>query len=313
MNKNAFMSKITRSYNKTMFQLKKHSPEILIVAGVAGTVVSAVMACKATTKIGEILDESKETIDTIHEAQKNEALSEKYPENVAQRDLAIIYIQTGVKLAKLYAPSVILGTLSITSILASNNILRKRNVALAAAYATVDKGFKEYRSRVVEKFGEEVDQQLRYGTVAEKIEETVTDEDGKTKKVKKTVGVSEISDYGDYAVYFDKSSPYFEGNDDYDMMFLRAQQNYANDLLRARGYLTLNEVLDGLGIQGTQMLRKAGMVVGWYYDKKNPDSDDQIDLRIQEIYLDNHDGTYEKTIVIDPNVQGSIYELMEDK
>ena len=160
MNKNAFMSKITHSYNKAIFQLKKHSPEILILAGVAGTVVSAVMACKATTKIGEILDESKETIDAIHEAQKNEALSEKYPENVAQRDLAIVYIQTGVKLAKLYAPSVILGTLSITSILASNNILRKRNVALAAAYATVDKGFKEYRSRVVENFGEEVDQQL---------------------------------------------------------------------------------------------------------------------------------------------------------
>lgn len=310
MNKNAFMSKITRGYNKTMFQLKKHSPEILIVAGVAGTVVSAVMACKATTKIGEILEESKETIDTIHDAQKNEALAEKYPENVAQRDLAIIYIQTGVKLAKLYAPSVILGTLSITSILASNNILRKRNVALAAAYATVDKGFKEYRSRVIEKFGEEVDQQLRFGTVAEKIEETVTDEDGKTKKVKKTVGVSEISDYGDYAVYFDKSSPYFEGNDDYDMMFLRAQQNYANDLLRARGYLTLNEVLDGLGIQGTKMLRKAGMVVGWKYEKDNQYGDNDVCFDIYSTYRKREDGNVEPCIILDFNVEGSIYDRM---
>lgn len=310
MNKNAIMSKITRGYNKTMFQLKKHSPEILIVAGVAGTVVSAVMACKATTKIGEILEESKETLDTIHEAQKNEALAEKYPENVAQRDLAIIYIQTGVKLAKLYAPSVILGTLSITSILASNNILRKRNVALAAAYATVDKGFKEYRSRVVEKFGEEVDQQLRFGTVVEKIEETVTDEDGKTKKVKKTVGVSEISDYGDYAVYFDKSSPYFEGNDDYDMMFLRAQQNYANDLLRARGYLTLNEVLDSLGIQGTNMLRKAGMVVGWKYEKDNQHGDNDVCFYIYNTYRRREDGNVEPCIILDFNAEGSIYDRM---
>lgn len=310
MNKNAIMSKITRGYNKTMFQLKKHSPEILIVAGVAGTVVSAVMACKATTKIGEILEESKETLDTIHEAQKNEALAEKYPENVAQRDLAIIYIQTGVKLAKLYTPSVILGTLSITSILASNNILRKRNVALAAAYATVDKGFKEYRSRVVEKFGEEVDQQLRFGTVVEKIEETVTDENGKTKKVKKTVGVSEISDYGDYAVYFDKSSPYFEGNDDYDMMFLRAQQNYANDLLRAREYLTLNEVLDGLGIQGTNMLRKAGMVVGWKYEKDNQHGDNDVCFDTHRTYRRREDGTVEPCIILDFNVEGSIYDRM---
>lgn len=310
MNKNAIMSKITRGYNKTMFQLKKHSPEILIVAGVAGTVVSAVMACRATTKIGEILEDSKETLDTIHEAQKNEALAEKYPENVAQRDLAIIYIQTGVKLAKLYAPSVILGTLSITSILASNNILRKRNVALAAAYATVDKGFKEYRSRVVEKFGEEVDQQLRFGTVVEKIEETVTDENGKTKKVKKTVGVSEISDYGDYAVYFDKSSPYFEGNDDYDMMFLRAQQNYANDLLRAREYLTLNEVLDGLGIQGTNMLRKAGMVVGWKYEKDNQHGDNDVCFDTHRTYRRREDGTVEPCIILDFNAEGSIYDRM---
>lgn len=310
MNKNTFMNKIISSYNKTIFQLKKHSPEILIVTGVTGTVVSAVMACKATTKIGEILDESKETIDTIHEAQKNEALSEKYPENVAQRDLAIVYTQTGVKLAKLYGPSLILGTLSITSILASNNILRKRNVALAVAYATVDKGFKEYRSRVVEKFGEEVDHQLRYGTVAEKIEETVTDENGKTKTVKKTVGVSEISDYGDYAVYFDKSSPYFEGNDDYDMMFLRAQQNYANDLLRAREYLTLNDVLDGLGIQGTPRLRKAGMVVGWKYEKDNQRGDNYVCYDIYRTYRKREDGSVEPCIILDFNVEGSIYDRM---
>lgn len=310
MGKNTIMNKIASSCNKTFFQLKKHSPEILVVAGVAGTVVSAVMACKATTKISDILNESKETIETIHEAQNNEALAEKYPENMARRDLAIVYIQTGAKLGKLYAPSVILGTLSITSILASNNILRKRNVALAAAYATVDKGFKEYRNRVIEKFGEEVDQQLKHGVVAEKIEETITDEEGKKKKVKKTIGVSGISDYGEYAVYFDKSSPYFEGNDDYDMMFLRAQQNYANDLLRARGYLTLNEVLDGLGIPGTQMLRKAGMVVGWKYEKDNQFGDNDVCFDIYSTYRRREDGNVEPCIILDFNVEGSIYDRM---
>lgn len=308
--KNEIMNKLTRSCSGMIFQIKKHSPEILVVAGVAGTVVSAVMACKATTKIGEILEESKESINTIHEAVKTEELADRYSVEDSKKDLAIVYIQTGVKLAKLYAPSVILGTLSITSILASNNLLRKRNVALAAAYATVDKGFKEYRSRVIEKFGEEVDQQLKYGVTAEKIEETVTDEDGKVKKVKKTVGVSDISEYGDYAVYFDKSSPYFEGNDDYDMMFLRAQQNYANDLLRAKGYLTLNEVLDGLGIQGSQMLRKAGMVVGWKYEKDNQFGDNDVCFDIYSTYRKREDGNVEPCIILDFNVEGSIYDRM---
>lgn len=310
MKKNVIMNKITRSYNKTMFQLKKHSPEILVVAGVIGTVTSAVMACKATTKIEEILKESKDTIDTIHKVSNDGSLAEKYSEEEAKKDLAIVYVQTGVKLTKLYAPSVILGAFSITSILASNNILRKRNVALAAAYATVDKGFKEYRSRVVEKFGEEVDHQLKYGVTAEKIEESITDENGKTKKVKKTVGVSDISDYGDYAVYFDKSSPYFEGNDDYDMLFLRAQQNYANDLLRAKGYLTLNEVLDGLGIQGTEMLRKAGLVVGWKYEKDNPVGDNDVCFDIYSTYRKREDGNVEPCIILDFNVEGSIYDRM---
>lgn len=121
------------------------------MAGVIGVVTSAVMACKATTKVGEILDKTKEDVETIHKCEADESVKERYSSEDAQKDLAIVYVQTGMKFAKLYGPSVILGALSITSILASNNILRKRNVALSAAYAAIDKGFKEYRSRVIER------------------------------------------------------------------------------------------------------------------------------------------------------------------
>ena len=134
MKNNEIISKMSRTVSKIGFQLKKHSPEILVVAGVAGTVVSAVMACKATTKISEILDESKDTIDSIHAVSENEEMAERYSEEDGKKDLMIVYAQTGLKLAKLYAPAVILGGLSIASILASNNILRKRNIAIAAAY-----------------------------------------------------------------------------------------------------------------------------------------------------------------------------------
>ena len=140
MKLNNIANNMTRSFNKLGIKFKKHSPEILVVAGIVGTVTSAVMACKATTKLDDILSESKENIDTIHYAMENsEELPAEYTIDDGKKDLAIVYTQSALKVAKLYAPSVILGTLSITAILTSNNILRKRNIALAAAYTAVDK------------------------------------------------------------------------------------------------------------------------------------------------------------------------------
>ena len=140
MKTNEIMNTLGLKANKISFAMKKHSPEILVVAGVIGAVSSAVLACRATTKISEILNDTKETVDAIHEAidAKNAGEDIEYTEEDKKKDLMITYVHTGVSLAKLYAPAVILGTLSITSILASNNITRKRNVALAAAYATID-------------------------------------------------------------------------------------------------------------------------------------------------------------------------------
>ena len=290
---------------KVVAKGKKHSPEILIVAGIAGTVVSAVLACKATLKVGEIGQKAKDDVDRIHEAAENGVTEagEVYTAEDQKKDLTIAYVQTGLQYVKLYAPAVILGGLSITSILASNNILRKRNVALAAAYTAVDKSFKEYRGRVVERFGDKVDQELRYGIKAKKIEETEVDpETGKEKKVKKTVEVADPNLKSDFACYFDKTSRNYETNRDFNMMFLRAQQNYANDVLRARGHLFLNEVYDMLDLPRTT----AGQIVGWTYDPEAPESDGYVDFRILEIVKENEDGTYEPAIIIDPNVDGDI-------
>ena len=168
MKKAEIVKSVNGLFSKTSFQLKKHSPEILVVAGVIGVVTSAVMACKATTKVNEILDKTKEDVEAIHKCEEDESMKEQYSSEDAKKDLTIVYAQTGVKFAKLYGPSVVLGALSITSILASNNILRKRNVALGAAYAAIDKGFKEYRNRVIERFGEEVDRELKYNLKAKK-------------------------------------------------------------------------------------------------------------------------------------------------
>lgn len=303
-NKTEIMKSVNGVTSKAVMKLKKHSPEILVVAGIAGTVVSAVLACKATTKVTEILDETKGTLDTIHEGMETGAINgQEYTNEDGKKDTVVVYAQTGMKLAKLYGPAIILGTLSITSILASNNILRKRNVALGAAYAAIDKSFKEYRGRVIERFGEQVDTELKYGIKAKKFEEIEVDpETGKEKKVKKTVMVADPNLQSDYAVYFDSKSRNYETNPDYNRMFLKAQQAFANDKLQTRGHLFLNEVLDDLDLPRTP----AGQIVGW--TKDGPDG--YVNFRIVEVERETEDGRHEPALLLDFNVEGNIWEKM---
>ena len=303
-NRTEILKSVNGVTSKAVMKLKKHSPEILVVAGIAGTVVSAVLACKATTKVAEILDETKGTLDTIHEGMETGAINgQEYTNEDGKKDTVVVYAQTGMKLAKLYGPAIILGTLSVTSILASNNILRKRNVALGAAYAAIDKSFKEYRGRVIERFGEQVDTELKYGIKAKKFEEIEVDpETGKEKKVKKTVMVADPNLQSDYAVYFDSKSRNYETNPDYNRMFLKAQQAFANDKLQTRGHLFLNEVLDDLDLPRTP----AGQIVGW--TKDGPDG--YVNFRIVEVERETEDGRHEPALLLDFNVEGNIWEKM---
>lgn len=316
------VTKITGAANKVGFKFQKYSPEILVVTGIVGVVASAVMACKATTKASDILKDTQERIDIIHEVEEkaaNNELENSYTEDDKKKDLALVYVKTGIEFAKLYAPAVVLGTLSIVSILASNNILRKRNVALAAAYATVDKGFKEYRSRVVERFGESVDKELKYNLKAKKVTETVTNEEtGEQKKVKKEVYVVNPSDISEYARFFEKytvdekgntiPNPNWENNNEYNLMFIKAQERYANDLLRSRGRLFLNDVYKMLGLPET----KAGQIVGWVYDPENEKGDNFVDFGLYTDNLSYSDfvNGFDPAILLDFNVDGNIWELM---
>ena len=142
MNKTA----IIKTLNKTALKLKKHAPTILVGVGVVGTVASTVLACRATTKLESVLEQTKGDVDIIHTAVEDETLEGKYSEEDSKKDLAITYAKAGVQIAKLYAPAVILGVASIGCILTSHNILNKRNAALASAYIGIDKAFKELKA-----------------------------------------------------------------------------------------------------------------------------------------------------------------------
>ena len=301
--------KMMNIFNNSRNMVQKHSPEILAGVGVVGVVASGVMACKATLKLNDILDECKETRDKIKEVEENPEFEDRYSPEDAKKDLTVNYMQTSMKIAKLYAPAVLLGSASLGCLLASNDILRKRNAALSAAYMTVDKGFKEYRQRVAERFGEEVEKEIRYNIKAQEIETTVVNEDGSEAVVKETVNVMDPNLYSDYARFFDEASPYWQNDPEYNLMFLKAQQQYANDLLKSRGRLFLNEVYEMLGIDKT----KAGQIVGWVYNKENPSGDNFVDFGIYDMSKERvraFVNGYETNILLDFNVDGNIWDLM---
>lgn len=305
----AIVNKLTRTANRAGLTLKKYSPEILMVAGIAGTVVSAVMACKATTKLSEVLEESKEDLDTIHGYIEEKGYSEVYTEADGKKDLASVYVHSGLKVAKLYAPAVMTGVVSISAILASNNILRKRNVALAAAYTAIDSSFKEYRGRVIDRFGKEVDRELKYNIKAKEFEETVVDEKGEEKTVTKKVAVADPNTYSDYAKFFDEGCKGWCKDPELNLMFLRRMQEQANRELKRRGHLFLNEVYDMLGIQRTTL----GQVAGWIYDEKNPIGDNFVDFGIYDMNREkcrDFVNGYERVILLDFNCDGNIMKYI---
>lgn len=311
MTKTELFNGVSRTLHRASFKLKKHSPEIMLVAGIGGVVVSAVMACKATLKVKAIVDESKDNVEVARQAIKEGHTQDGQPYDIKdyRKDLAIHYTNAGVKLAKLYGPSVVVGALSLTGIVKSHDILRKRNIAIAAAYATVDTSFKEYRGRVVERFGKELDQELRHNIKAKEIEEVITDENGEEKVVKKTVKVADPNVESDYARFFDDGCAGWEKDAEHNLYFLKCQQAHANDLLKEKGHLYLNEVYDMLGIPRS----KAGQIVGWIYDKEHPNGDNYIDFGIYDLYNEQKRDFVngrERTILLDFNVDGNILDLM---
>ena len=307
MKKTELMAGMARKMHKLGFKVKQRSPEILVIGGAIGVVASAVMACKATLKVNEVLDEAKTQIDTVHEVANDPNMSEKYTEEDKKKDLSIVYVQTGVKLVKLYGPSVVLGVASLACILTSHKILRKRNVALAAAYATVDRSFKEYRGRVVERFGEELDRELKYNIKAKQVEETVVNADGTETVVTKTVNAVDPTQYSEYARFFDDGCIGWEKNPEYNLMFVRQVQNWANERLKSRGYLFLNEVYEMFGFPMTE----AGQVVGWVYDKEIGDG--FVDFGVYDLYNEkarDFVNGRERVILLDFNVDGNVAKLL---
>lgn len=291
--------------NKAAFYMKQHGPEIMVFCGAAGAVTAGVMACCETTHLPDVKQNTRKRLENVR------SMDETDP--ARGRMMAKAYIENGLEYAKLYAPSCIVGTLSITSILVGNHILKQRNIALAAAYATIDTSYKQYRHRVSERYGEEAEREIRNGVTVKTVKETVTDEDGKTHEEERTVVVSQGT--GDFARYFEQGrSKAWEPNHEYNLFFLKLQQRIANDMLRASVFVSLNDVYEMLGFEKTV----EGQTVGWVYDPENADryvNDNYIDFRIQEVTRPGEEGEdmVVETILLDFNVDGTILNHASEK
>lgn len=287
---------ITRNINRKILVVKKQSPHIFFVGGVIGTVASTVLACRATLKLSEKLDHIQKEIIGIKE--NNPELSNEtaevvwdYPLNQYQKDLYYIYAKGSLDIVKLYAPAVVVGVVSIGALTGSHVQLSRRNAALMAAYSVVQNAYEEYRNRVRDQLGEEKELALYHGEVAEK------EEKGKKRK---SIDPNKMSPY---ARFFDEYSPRWEKDPELNRLYVQCQQNYANNLLQARGHLFLNEVYDMLEIERS----KAGAVVGWVI-RKDGEGDNYVDFGIFEAFNSTFVNGSERSILLDFNVDGVIYD-----
>ena len=303
------LSKVT---GRTGLALKKHSPEILLVVGITGTVASAVLACKATLKVEKIIRNHKSKVESINNVwesiQAGDISTSEYSEQDRKKDLTIAYVQTAVGFVKLYGPAVTLGAASIACLLGGHRIMKKRNVALVAAYKAVEESFNAYRQRVKDDFGEEKDYIYKNGLKSETVTEIDVGEDGKPIKVKKTKLNADDATPSMYARFFDETSTEWSKTPEYNLLKLRAEQNYMNDLLKTRGHVFLNEVYDTLGLERSQ----AGAAVGWVFDK-DKGGDNFIDFGVfdgdTQRKRDFVNG-YERAVLLDFNVDGVIWDLI---
>ncbi len=303
---------IGRKIAEQALTAQKHSPTILFGVGIASMVGSTVMACRATLKLEEVLETMETDKAQAHRVKEMVTGGEvpegtTYTDKEMKRDLAIITVRGVSSIAKLYAPAVILAGVGVVCLTRSHKILQDRNSALAAAYVAVDTAFKRYRERVVDRYGEETDRELRYG--AEEVD--VIDED--TGRITSEMHVAPGEPSG-YARWFDETNsnwnaPPFQTH---NFLFLRNQQNWANDMLRARGHLFLNEAYAMVGLTHTS----AGSIVGWVYDRNNERGDNYVDFGCWDKDsgqpLEFFNGR-EGAILLDFNVDGPIWDLIDER
>ena len=260
---------------KIGFYAKKYAPEILTTTGVLMMASSTIAACFAVPKAQKALKNAEEKYETIEVAKQKAETDEKFAESYTEEDYAndrkIVSVQTTKDMILVYALPFALAVGGASFIFTGMGIMRARYTALTSAYTALNVAYEQYRKRVAAKYGEEEEYNILHDIHEEVVQEEVVDPEtgeGTTKaKVKKVAGAEDL-----YTFMFDSSSPKWDPDIFATIRFLEAMQAWAHNLLLRRGYVSLKEVLENLGITPTA----ESFEIGWVYDLNDPHRDNFI-------------------------------------
>lgn len=286
----------TRGVSRQLFAVKHNSPVLLVGVGLAGFVATTVLACRATLKMSEVLNEGEELLEGIDQQEETGDDTDKEAAGKAKFGTKV---SVAIKIAKLYAPAVAVGMISVAALTSSHVILTRRNTGLAAAYAIVDKGFKEYRARVVEDQGADKDEEYRFGIV----EKEIVDPETGLVETARGIDAEEVkrNEPESYARMFDKWNENWEPSAKQNLFYLQSVIRHFEDVLRLEGYVFLNDVYRHMGYEPTH----AGTQVGWV---KNGDGDGYISFGLERHtenarkFINGHISD----VILDFNVDGVI-------
>ena len=296
---------------KTKFSIMKNSPEILMGTGITLAAGSLVLAIAGAKRYERVTHNDLARIKKLKEDMKDPSKQEEGVDY--KKELLKNYSKLTFNTIKVYAPSVITFVVGVGCILGSHNIIKGRNMALAAAYATLDNGFRAYRERVAERFGEEVEDEIHRGLKKKKV--TYTDENGKEKTKTIMVNDPDMKASG-WAVWFDESNKNWTRSGVMNLDQLQILERFANNKLRTEGYVFLHDVYQELGIDDVYLTDRqiqGSHVVGWLYDPSDKTRDNYISFGL----FDRKTGTLteqalnmqmygETNILLDFNVDGDI-------
>lgn len=284
------------------FTVKEKTPELYLISGLVTGAAAAIMLAKAHKKSEDVFKDVVEDIERTQE-YKEQKIDEGEPLSKQEevRLLTPLVVEGAQRAVVLYGPSILMGAASILFFMASHGTLKRRNRALMATVSLISKGFGEYRKRVIEEYGKEVDERLYYGADTRNVTTLTQEEDGKKKRTKSKENVipEEFKPIM-YQRIFDDTNKCWQHDPDLNAFFLRSVEDQANDWLYLRGHVMLNDVYDALGFARSP----EGAVVGWSQKK---DGDGYIDFGLNSsINKKNGDNRY----VLDFNVQGVVFEYI---
>lgn len=133
---------------------------VLTCIGAAGVVATSAMAVKATPKAIEMLKRAEE--------EKGDKLTK------------MEIVKTA---APAYIPAAVTGVATIACVFGSNVLNKHQQVAMASAYALLDRTYKAYSNKVEELYGEDSSAEIKEALAKDEYEEIVDDERSKDKEL----------------------------------------------------------------------------------------------------------------------------------